>query len=204
VTELLIPGISEVPEETCNKLAQLAIQSKYTDYRSMRLLYYLVMALEPKTVVELGTFLGASTAHLAAGLKAGKVLSIDKYLYTSLNDVHETLSTFDFTCDIELCKADTFACEPHLPPNIDLLFMDAAHEYGSLILEFEQVRYKLANSHVLVIDDIFLQGIMQFVDEISQQRLFTIKLPFHNGVAILCSDMSMWNAVSQAVRRANV
>ena len=68
MTELLIPGISEVPEETCNKLAQLAIQSKYTDYRSMRLLYYLVMALEPKTVVELGTFLGASTAHLAAVL----------------------------------------------------------------------------------------------------------------------------------------
>jgi hypothetical protein len=82
--------------------------------------------------------------------------------------------------------------------------MDAAHEYGSLILEFEQIRYKLSNSHVLVIDDIFLQGIMQFVDEISQQRSFTIKLPFHNGVAILCSDMSMWNAVAQAVRHANV
>jgi predicted O-methyltransferase YrrM len=175
---LRIPGITEVTEEISNKLARLAVRSRYTDYRSMRLLYYLVMALEPKTVVELG--------------------------YTTPNNVHDTLNAFDFTCDIELCEADTFTCEPYLPPNIDLVFMDAAHEYGSLILEFEQIRYKLSNSHVLVIDDIFLQGIMQFVDEISQQRSFTIKLPFHNGVAILCSDMSMWNAVAQAVRHANV
>ena len=208
--QVMYPGIIEVPDEIREKLVNFAASSRYEDYQSLRLLFYLTAFLQPQTVVEFGTYIGCSAAHLAAGMarEDAKVVSVDKYVYADIDKVEKSLTDYGFMAQIKLACADTFTCREMLteecPDEISMLFMDAAHEYVGLSIEFEQVRYLLANSNVVIVDDLNLLGINQWVNEISQQYPYTIKVPFHKGVAIMFNDPDFWTPISKAIQQAKV
>lgn len=89
-----------------------------------RVLYALIRALQPETIVEVGSLVGCSTAHMAlACIRNGKgqIYAVDPYADFS------RLSA-DLLTVIEPVLTDVFTWTP--PASIDFLFEDGAHTPG--------------------------------------------------------------------------
>jgi predicted O-methyltransferase YrrM len=92
-------------------------------------LYALVRALQPKTVVELGSFAGCSTTHLAAALEAngaGKLTAVDNALRGVKADVPAALQ--DRVNIVSAEAVDWLASRK--ANSVDFLFEDLEHTPG--------------------------------------------------------------------------
>jgi predicted O-methyltransferase YrrM len=188
--------IAEEPHTKADALYKLAIKSQYDDYKSMRFLYYLALQVQPELIVEFGTFLGCSSAHMAVALRTdnSRIITVDNASYpmTSLSDAEIAWQELGVADRIEQVQGDTRDKRDY--GKIDLLFMDAAHTHADLQDEWRAICHTLARDHVVVVDDIWLHDIRDFGLELSHMYDMHITLPFHKGLGVYSTNIPLFMA----------
>lgn len=126
-----------------------------------------------KTVIEIGSFVGYTSAHLAAALQTtgGRLWCVD--IAQNLIDVaRENLSRLkmndrvSFVCGLSQDPA-TFAA---LPEKADLIFIDSSHIYADTQQEISIFRKRIAPGGALVLhDSIYFEGVRRAVGEVQTE-----------------------------------
>jgi len=138
-------------------IAEACYKSKGPD--AARLLYALVYAFRPETVIELGTNLGISSAYLAAGLKdscsGGKILTLESspYRLRLAQDLHRQLGLDNISYKQGLF-IDTLASSLEEAGPIGMAFVDGHHEYQPTLDHFDSIWSRSVDDCVFILDDI--------------------------------------------------
>ncbi|RYY96659.1 MAG: class I SAM-dependent methyltransferase [Chitinophagaceae bacterium] len=143
--------VQSTKQRTVAQLARAAVKPpKYG-----QLLYRLAALHRPKTIIELGTSLGITTAYLAAAVPEATVTSIEgsgavravaqhNFGRLGLTNIHSLEGNFDDVLPQVLAAT----------PSVDLAFIDGNHRYAPTMDYFRQLLEKRNNDTVLVFDDI--------------------------------------------------
>lgn len=117
-----------------------------------QIMFALIRVLGMKNVLEIGTFYGCSTNHLAAALKlSGKVVSIDNK--ADLSKIGSLIAP-ELKPYISLITGDLFVELPKIEENsIDLIFEDSAHLEETTRFCLEQARRILVPDGWIIVHD---------------------------------------------------
>lgn len=138
-------------ERSVSELAHHALKSR----KYAQLLFRLVKRYQPKTILELGTSLGLTTAYLAKAAPAARITTIEgssaiaaiageNFSKLHLKNIHQEVGNFD-----SLLSSVIY----HLS-SIDLAYIDGNHRYEPTLRYFTQLLPALHNDSILVFDDI--------------------------------------------------
>ncbi|MFJ2770494.1 O-methyltransferase [Streptomyces sp. NPDC087300] len=153
-----------------------------------KLLYNLVRAARPATVVEFGTSFGISTLHLAAAVRdngAGRVISSE----LSADKIAAARRTFaetgldDLITVLEGDARDTFA---GLEGPVDFLLLDGWKDLCLPVLRLLEPR--LAPGTLVVTDDVDLPALAPCLDYVRDPRngYQSVTFPVDDGMEISC------------------
>jgi predicted O-methyltransferase YrrM len=121
-----------------------------------QMLFRLVNYFQPKTVIDLGTCLGVTTAYLASPIPLGTLYTFEgsdnlmqlakkHFKMLRLSNIKTIVGNIDNTLPKTLQQIDT----------IDFAFIDANHRYEPTMRYFEQLLTKSHENTVFVLDDIY-------------------------------------------------
>ncbi len=159
-----IPSSSDGIKKIVN-LAEISVQNSRS-HHWLPLMFKLMRALKPATVVELGTCIGISGMYCAAGLtmnRTGKLITIEGA------KAYSSIAAENFS-DIELNNIIQYTgrfsdvlpgiLKDHQP--IDFVFIDGHHDGDATVSYFEQLLPFLSRTAWLLFDDIsWSQGMKQ-------------------------------------------
>ncbi|HMJ77212.1 MAG TPA: class I SAM-dependent methyltransferase [Iamia sp.] len=145
-----------------------------TSMRRCQSMAALIAATGARSVVEMGTAVGISSAYLAAALETGgggRVITLDlsPERHAVARDLHERLGlearvearTGHFAATLDEALADAAP--------IDVLFVDGHHQHEPTVQYYEQARPHLAPGAVVIFDDIrWSDGMRQAWAEVRQ------------------------------------
>lgn len=130
-----------------------------TSKRRCQAMAALVAATGARSVVEMGTAVGISSAYLAAGLEVGGggqvvTLDLDPERHVVARDLHQRLGLSDLVETRTGDFASTLATALADAAPIDLLFVDGHHQHEPTLAYYEQARPYLGPGAVVIFDDI--------------------------------------------------
>ncbi|SDX96014.1 O-methyltransferase [Hymenobacter psychrophilus] len=137
-----------------------------------QLLFRLVNHYRPRTVVELGTSLGLTTAYLALADSRARVLTFEG-CPTTAAVARQTFSAVgaENVALIEGNLDDTLApALAALPDPVDFAFFDGNHRYEPTVRYFEQLNAHRTDHSVFVLDDIHWSAEMERAWEAVRQH----------------------------------
>lgn len=148
--------------------------------------------LQPAHIVELGCFVGWTSAHLAQGLRAsasgGLLWCLDsnrKFLDAARANLeaHGLSGQVRF---VEGFSTDQAALQT-LPTAIDLIFVDTSHDYACTVAEIEIFARRLAPGGLIVLHDSISQnGVRRAIlENWNRFDTLTFATEFGNGLTIL-------------------
>lgn len=156
-------GIGKETTARQRSVGDIARQSQ-KPARFGRLLFRLVRRFNARTILDLGTSLGLTTACLAeaARLRGGRVITFEGCPQTAslarqhfdrlgLSTIELVVGNLDETLAVQLANLTA----------VDLVFFDANHRYQPTISYFETCLPKSHNDTVFVFDDIHWSGEME-------------------------------------------
>lgn len=163
-----------------------------------RFLAFLSKLIQPKLIVEIGTYTGYSALCLAEGLAPqGKLITID--INEELEDFTRSfLVESPFATQIEYRIADAKEIIPHIEGPIDLVFIDADKKNNDLY--YELIIDKVRPGGVLMVDNVLWSGkitdekandkstkaLKEFNEKCSRDaRVEPLLLPIRDGILIL-------------------
>lgn len=132
-----------------------------------RAVYYLMRSLRPANVLEIGTHVGASTLHIAAGLKqngAGDLTTVD------IKDVNApdgywkhfrlVRSPADAISEIAMASRVKFNTMPSVtalaePSRYDFIFLDGDHAAATVYVELPLALRRLRPNGIILLHDYF-------------------------------------------------
>lgn len=130
-----------------------------TSKRRCQAMTTLVAATGARSVVEMGTAVGISSAYLAAGVEVnggGQVITLDLSpdRHAAARDLHARLG-LDGLVDTRTGRfEDTYAAALTDAAPIDVLFIDGHHQHGPTVRYFDEAMPHLASGAVVIFDDI--------------------------------------------------
>ena len=147
-----------------------------------------------QSVVELGCFVGWSSAHMALSLKAcdrgGRIFCVD-YMQDYLDAAMANLRRHGLGgIATPICgKSLDAAVMAALPDKIDIVFLDTSHAYPSTRDEILAYAPRLARAGCLVLhDSISADGVRRSVNEVADRfSVLTFATEQSNGVTVLQS-----------------
>jgi len=190
--------------ETTPYLKAVIKQTGYETLESLMFLYWVVKAIHPDCVLEMGTGYGCSTIFMALALDKGKVYSVDDYRGDATSDIEEVnqnLRACKVADKIELMKQNTKDNYPaHISPEI--VFMDASHNDIDLQLDYAALKSVLPKDHIIIVDDVFSVDVDVFVARLSREYNACFVLKFHNGMAVLNTNIDKYLLkITDSIRR---
>lgn len=162
-----------------------------------RILSMISKMINPKFILEIGTFTGYSTLCLAEGLSSsGKILTLDKNLETAYIP-KKYFEISEFKDQIEFKIENALIYIPKIIETIDLVFLDADKENYSNYLDL--VKPKLKKGGIILADNILWKGkvidhkgdkkteiIKDFNKKVhSDDELEVVILPIRDGLSII-------------------
>ncbi|HEY0752030.1 MAG TPA: class I SAM-dependent methyltransferase [Chitinophagaceae bacterium] len=152
---------------TVKDIARHALKPK----KYSQLLYRLVRHYKPKTIIELGTSLGITTAYLASANPGSKVITIEgapaihgmavnHFKSLGLENIEALQGNFD-----EVLPAVLNRKEP-----VDLVYIDGNHRKEPTLSYFNQLLPYMHNDSILVFDDIHWSKEMEGAWEIIKRH----------------------------------
>lgn len=170
-------------------------------------IYDFVYSYIPKTIVELGSFLGASSFAIAQSIKdhnlssklycidtwEGDTLTSHDYKELTIYDSFKNIRNILFSDQITMIKKyfdDALSdFEDH---SIDLLHIDGSHEYKDVKNDFESWLIKMKHDGIIMFHDIMddyvlgkQMGSHIFWSELKRKYLYTFEFPQSFGLGIL-------------------
>lgn len=128
-------------------------------FKPALMLYFLVRALKPANILELGTNVGMSSAFMAAALKfngaSGKITTMDASPYRQrvAKEVHGNLGLENVSYVVGNFT-DTLHGTLQSAGPIDLAFIDGHHQYQPTLDYFDEIWKSAAPGAVFIFDDI--------------------------------------------------
>jgi len=151
-------------------------------YRFLRL-----MARSCKYMVEIGTRLGTSAAHLADGNRDGTVLTID--IDPSCAVVMNQIASEQGLVNLKAVTIESSKGASLIEQPIDLLFLDGDHTYVSAYTDYLTYRPHVREGGLIVFDDPNLSGEMQRVwDRVVDEKILLPEL-HHSGFGVACKRL---------------
>lgn len=161
------------------------VSRSVTDSAKAQILFRLAWFTKAKTILELGTSLGFTTAYLASANVRSTVISLEgcPNLADYASHLHEKLhinNTRLYTGDI----AQTLPLVLQTVSSIDLVFLDANHQYKPTLEYFDTLLPYIHEESIVVFDDIYWSPDMKRAwDTIIAREEVTISIDFfHFGV----------------------
>lgn len=157
-----------------------------------RFLGQLVFHRRTQTIVELGCFVGWTTAHLALGLKArgdtGRIYCVD-YMQEYLDLMQANLRRHGLEGRVTPLRGMSLDVPvlAALPPQADLIFLDTSHAYPDTLEEVLAYAPRLAPGGCLVLhDSVSIAGVRRSLEELPDRfRRLTFATERGNGVTVL-------------------
>ena len=142
--------------------SQAVYESVYPDERFPPSMYYRFMKLlatakRPRLSVELGLCGGGGSLHLLLGWGGGRVIGIDvvNEYPDNIMWMMANFPRFQFWKMDSVDASDLFV---EGREKIDILFMDSVHTYEHVMKEFEAYRPVLAHDAIVLMDDLYREG----------------------------------------------
>jgi len=181
-------GNNKPKQRTVRDLVRKSNQQKVS-----QLLYNMANRYHPMVIVELGTSLGLGTLHLAAGAPQCEIITFEgcpatsekaksNFRELSVEQIQLVTGTLDKTLGNVMSNLE----------RIDLLFIDANHQYHATLKYFDQCLPKIHQKSILVLDDIHWSKDMEHAwNQVIQydQVSLTVDL-FQVGVAFFDKNLS--------------
>ncbi len=145
---------SKVAKKSTRKVGEIA-RSSTVSSRYGKLLYRIVNFYKPKTVIELGTGLGISSAYLAMGNPDSIVYSVEG-CGEKLRLAHENLKKLNIS-NVKLLEGNFenhLGSLQNLVKNPFLVFLDGNHRKDPTLLYFEKFLEVAQNGSIFIFDDI--------------------------------------------------
>lgn len=152
---------SRVQSSSTKKISDIA-RAALKPKKYGQLLHRLCRHYKPKTILELGTSLGITTAYLASAVDSAKVTTIEgspeiahvaqmNFKQLGLNNIQSLIGNFD----------DVLPTVIQQKSSIDLAYVDGNHRYAPTISYFRNLLGKMHNESILVFDDIHWSAEME-------------------------------------------
>jgi predicted O-methyltransferase YrrM len=159
-----------------------------------QLLFRMVQYYQPKTVLELGTSFGITTAYLATGNKSATIFTCEGAKNIA-QIAEQTFATLKLE-NINLTEGDfAITLSPLLTTikNIDLAFVDGNHRKLPTLDYFTQLLNVSTPSTILIFDDIHWSTEMEAAwNEIKQHPAVTLTIDlFFIGIVTLNNDIKV-------------
>jgi predicted O-methyltransferase YrrM len=155
-----------------------------------RFLGELVIYRRAKTVIELGCFVGWTTAHLSLAIKVcgGEAVYAIDPSRAFLDSMQKNLKRHGL--DDVVRPVEGFSCEEKvlaiLPDQAEVIFIDAGHDYPQTLHEVEIYAKRLASNGFIVLhDSISAPGVRRSLLELKGFRKMTFSTERSNGVTVL-------------------
>ena len=148
----------------------------------LQMLYRLIKHLGYKSILELGTSLGISTAYLAAAASPGKVVTIEGCPNTAkiaalnweklgIANICNMVGPFDERLSEALSTL----------PQLDLVYLDGNHAYEPTLNYFNRCVEHTHENSVIVVDDIYWsKGMNRAWNEIKSDNRVTLTIDLFN------------------------
>jgi len=159
-----------------------------------QLLFRMVQFYQPKTILELGTSFGITTAYLAAGNPHATVITMEGA------DAIASIAAANFSQldlhNIELIRGDFNQTLDHtlsIHPSIDFAFIDGNHRMEPTLEYFKKILEHSHDQTILVFDDIhWSQGMEDAWQMIQQHEAVTLTIDlFFIGIVFLRKDFKV-------------
>ncbi len=155
-------GAGSVVSKTKNRLVKEITNSALKPKKFGQLMFRLVDYYNPKTIIELGTSLGITSAYLAKASSAAKVITMEgapaiaaiaqqNFEQLALKNIELVLGNFDETLESILQKNTPF----------DLAFVDGNHRKEPTLRYFEQLMKHSHEYTILIFDDVHWSSEME-------------------------------------------
>ena len=159
--------VMQTNERKVKAIAHSSLKSK----KFSQLLFRMVNFYQPKTILELGTSLGITTAYLAAAKNDATVITLEgsaavasvaneSFARLNLNNVKLIEGNFD----------DTLPEVNSSLSSIDFAFIDGNHRYQQTINYFLQILTTSNNDSIIILDDIHWSKEMEAAWHFVQQH----------------------------------
>jgi caffeoyl-CoA O-methyltransferase len=135
---------------------EVAIPQMISGHLQGAFLKFMSQMLQPKMVLEIGTYTSYSAICMAYGLaEGGKIITLDNNKY--LVDIQEEyIARAGFKDQIELKLGDAADIIPNIKQDIDLVFIDADKiNYG---MYFDLVIDKVRQGGIIIADNVLYDG----------------------------------------------
>lgn len=121
-----------------------------------RVLSMLSKMIQPKDILEIGTYTGYSALCFAEGLaEGGHIITIDKN--EELEDlVHDFVSRSEYKDQIKCMVGDAMKIVPQLKRSFDLVFIDA--DKGNYLNYYSMAMNKIRKGGYIIIDNVLWSG----------------------------------------------
>mgnify|MGYP001567656382 CR=1 FL=1 len=170
-------------------------------------LYLLVRAIKPKTVIELGTNVGISSSFIAAALQQngenGRLVTLESspYRLKVAREVHRNLGLDNVTY-VQGLFADTLDDTLSRMGSVDLAFIDGHHLYKPTLDYYEQIFPAAAPDGVFVFDDIrWSEGMVRAWSEIKADQRIGLAVDLdHVGICVKAAPDAPKRYVFPALR----
>ncbi len=182
--------INKTKERSIQSIAQSSLKSK----KYAQLLFRIVNYYQPKTILELGTSLGITTAYLASAKNEAIVISMEgssavasvakeNFVKLKLNNIELVEGNFDVTLSSVISSLSL----------IDFAFVDGNHRYQPTINYFNQILSKANNDSIIILDDIHWSKEMEMAwEQIQQHNSVTMTIDlFFIGIVLLKKEFKV-------------
>lgn len=180
--------------KTNSRVVKNIAQSSLKPKKFSQLLYRMVQYYHPKTIVELGTSFGITTAYLASGNSDARISTCEG----AKNIAQIAKQSFDKLRlkNIDLTEGDFTTTLPPLLNQlqiIDLAFIDGNHRKVPTLDYFTQLLKVSRASTILIFDDIHWSAEMEAAwEEIKQSPAVTLTIDlFFIGIVTLNNDIKV-------------
>lgn len=188
--------LNKLNRDTHLKVLQPRMLSGHFQGRLLSLLSHLV---QPKRILEIGTYTGYSALSMAEGLvEGGKLITID--CNEDLEHfIHEALKSSDLGAKIEFKLGDALDIIPQLNETFDLVFIDA--DKSNYINYYELILPKVRSGGLIIADNVLWSGKVldlennqdldtQVIHEFNtlvhnDSRVQNVLLPIRDGLMVL-------------------
>ncbi|MFE6932427.1 O-methyltransferase [Streptomyces sp. NPDC057699] len=153
-----------------------------------KLLYNLVRATKPATVVEFGTSYGISTLHLAAAVRdngTGRVITTEMSR-TKAASARDTFAATGLDDVITVLEGDALQTLAALRQPVDFLFLDGWKDLCLPVLQLLEPH--IAPGTLVAADDVDLAGLIPYLDHVrdTANGYHSVTFPVEDGLEISC------------------
>jgi predicted O-methyltransferase YrrM len=159
--------VSKTNQRSIASIAKHAAKSR----KFAQLLFRMANYYQPKTILELGTSLGISTAYMALGNQQASVITAEgsdaiaakarqNFQQLGLSNIQQVTGNFD----------DTLPGILQSIPQLDFAFLDGNHRLAPTLQYFDQLFPHLHNDSMVILDDIHWSAEMEQAWTTIQQK----------------------------------